>query len=103
MRKIKDLVSEGEQCGYISPAGVALMVPEEPRPGRLYSLVKDHKPVDPETGMPPLREVVSGLGSNTYRIHICICRSPCKTRSKEITQFCRRHTGFFTIHIGKKL
>ena len=65
---IKDIVSEGEQCGYISTPDAALMVPVEPRPGRLYGLVKDHKPVVPGTGIPPLREVVSGSGSNTEYI-----------------------------------
>ena len=40
------------------------MITEEPRCGRLYGLVKDHKPVD-ETGIPPLREVVSCSGSNS--------------------------------------
>ena len=35
---------------------------------RLYGLVKDHKPVVPGSKIPPLREVVSGSGSNTEYI-----------------------------------
>ena len=34
-------------------------------PGKLYGLVKDHKPVETSSKLPPLREVVSGSGSNT--------------------------------------
>ena len=41
------------------------IVQSEPKPGILYGLVKDHKAIDPETGMPPLREVLFGSGSNT--------------------------------------
>ena len=41
------------------------MVPEEPKAGRLYGLVKDHKGVEPGSKIPKLREVVSGSGSNT--------------------------------------
>ena len=65
---MKDIVCEGEQCGFISTPDSTLMVPDEPRPGRLYGLVKDYKPVSPETGIPLLREVVSGSGSNTEYI-----------------------------------
>ena len=42
-----------------------LMVPDKPTPGKFYGLVKDHKPVEPSSKLPPLREVVSGSGSNT--------------------------------------
>ena len=62
---VNEIVIEGEQCGYISRADANLMVPESPRPGRLYGLVKDHKPVAPGKKISPLREVVSGSGSNT--------------------------------------
>ena len=61
---IKQLVIEGSIKGYISEQDAKLMITEEPRCGRLYGLVKDHKPVD-ETGIPPLREVVSCSGSNS--------------------------------------
>ena len=62
---VKELVSEGRECGYITESDAPLMLPAEPKPGRLYGLVKDHKPANPVTGLPPLREVVSGSGSNT--------------------------------------
>ena len=61
----RDLVREGMECGYISEKDAKLMVPDSPKAGRLYGLVKDHKPCNPVTGIPPLREVVSGSGSNT--------------------------------------
>ena len=43
------------------------MVPEMPSPGRLTATVKDHKDIIRD-GIPPLREVVSGSGSNTEMI-----------------------------------
>ena len=48
---------------YISQKDAILMVPDKPTPGKLYNLVKDHKPVEPSSNLPPLREVVSGSGS----------------------------------------
>ena len=62
---VRDLVSEGVREGYISEKDAILMVPDKPTPGKLYGLVKDHKPVEPSSNLPPLREVVSGSGSNT--------------------------------------
>ena len=55
-------------CGFMTDSDAAVMVPEKPKPGRLYGLVKDHKPVNPVSGIPPLREVISGSGSNTEYI-----------------------------------
>ena len=43
--RIKKMVEEGKQHGYISEGDAKLMIPEKPIPGRLYGLVKDHKPV----------------------------------------------------------
>ena len=40
----------------------------EPKPGRLYGNPKDHKQCIPDTGHPPLREVVSNSGSNTQNL-----------------------------------
>ena len=40
-------------------------VPQEATAGRLYMNPKDHKRPDPVTNIPPMREVVSGSGSNT--------------------------------------
>ena len=67
-KQIKALVKEGVERGFINPEDAEVMVPGEPTAGRLYGLVKDHKPVNPDTGIPPLREVVSGSGSNTEMI-----------------------------------
>ena len=66
--KIKDLVAEGVDRGFITPEDAALMVPDVPTPDRLYGLVKDHKPINPETGIPDLREVISGSGTNTEMV-----------------------------------
>ena len=73
--KIKDAVDVGKQAGYISVGDAAAMVPEEPKPGRFYGLVKNH--VDKESWpdgsvIPPLRPVVSGSGSNTENISLFI-------------------------------
>ena len=67
-QRIEKLVEKGVDKGFICPEDAALMVPPEPAAGRLYGLVKDHKPVNPETGIPPLREVISGSGSNTEMV-----------------------------------
>ena len=40
-------------------------MPQEPTPARLYCNPKDHKAVRPETGLPPMREIVSNSGSST--------------------------------------
>ena len=45
------------------------MVPDKPTPGKLYGLVKYHKPVEPSSNLPPLREIVSGSG----RVFVSIC------------------------------
>ena len=62
---VKNLVEEGRSLNYISEKDSRIMVPKEARPGRMYGLVKNHKPVDVVTGIPPLREVVSCSGSST--------------------------------------
>ena len=68
LSRVKDIVMEGLVCGFMTDSDAAVMVPEKPKPGRLYGLVKDHKPVNPVSGIPPLREVISGSGSNTEYI-----------------------------------
>ena len=50
---------------YISAEDGAAAVPQEATAGRLYMNPKDHKRPDPVTNIPPMREVVSGSGSNT--------------------------------------
>ena len=62
---MKNLVDEGKSLNYISEKDSCIMVPKEARPGRLYGLVRNHKPIDQVTGIPPLREVVSCSGSST--------------------------------------
>ena len=69
--KIKDTVEIGRQDGFISESDAMNMIPEEPKPGRFYGLVKNH--VDKSawnegSTIPPLRPVVSGSGSNTEGI-----------------------------------
>ena len=65
LKSVKKAVDQGRAAGYISEADANLMVPDKPTPGRLYGLVKDHKPPVSGSNIPPLREVVSGSGSNT--------------------------------------
>ena len=60
---VRDLVSEIVREEYISQKDAIFMVPDKPTPGKLYDLEKDHKPVEPSSNLPPLREVVSGSGS----------------------------------------
>ena len=62
---VKTIVDEGVRAGYIGDEDATTMVPEKPKPGRLYGVVKDHKRVVEGSNIPPLREVVSGSGSNT--------------------------------------
>ena len=64
----KDLVAmarEGVEQGYICAEDGNNMVTKEPKAGRMYMNSKNHKPVDPETGVPPWREIVGGSGSQT--------------------------------------
>ena len=79
-RLVEEIVIEGEQCDYISTSDSELMVNEEPRPGRLYGLVKDDKPVSMETGIPPLWE-----HRVKHWIYIRICISQPEVRSEETT------------------
>ena len=72
---IKDAVEEGRRAGYVSDGDAALMVTNEPKPGRFYGLVKNH--IDKESwpagsNIPPLRPVVSGSGSNTENISLFV-------------------------------
>ena len=58
------MIREGVTKGFIGEKDAAAAMPDKPTAGRLYGLPKDHKPVRPETGLPPLREVVSCSGGN---------------------------------------
>ena len=64
-QEVKTAVEYGRSRGFISEEDAKVMVPELPKAGRLYGLVKDHKPVPAGRKIPKLREVVSGSGSNT--------------------------------------
>ena len=64
-KDLRKMGQEGCEKGFISVEDAMDMVPLEPKAARFYMNSKDHKPVDPRTGVPPWREVVSGSGSNT--------------------------------------
>ena len=59
------MAAEGVENEYIGEEDGMNMVPKEPKAARFYMSSKNHKPVVPETGVPPWREVASGSGSNT--------------------------------------
>ena len=59
------LVKEAVDKGFICVEDGVAAMPAEPTPGRLYCNPKDHKAVRLETGLPPLRVIVSNSGSST--------------------------------------
>ena len=64
--RLKSEVQNAKNKGWIDDKVAKWLVPEEPSPGRLYGLVKDHVPVEkwPEgTNIPPLRPVESASGT----------------------------------------
>ena len=63
-KRIKDLVEEGREKGFVSEKDAAVAMPSEPTPARLYGNPKVHKPIREDLGIPPLREIVSCSGSN---------------------------------------
>ena len=65
MKIIKTAVEHGRADGYIAEEDSNIMVPDKPTTVQLYGLVMDHKPPVSGSSIPPLREVVSGSGSNT--------------------------------------
>ena len=66
-RRIKDCVKRGVEEGFIGEKDGQEAMPREPKAGRIYANVKDHKPISP-TGLPPCREIVSGSGANTENL-----------------------------------
>ena len=64
-QEVLRVVEVGRKIEFISEEDANIMSPEKPKPGRLYGLVKDHKPLEPGSSIPKLREVVSGSGSTT--------------------------------------
>ena len=67
-RQLQEIIEEGVERELICTEDAAIMLPQEPTPGRFYMNPKDHKRPDPVTNLPPMREVVSGSGSNTEGI-----------------------------------
>ena len=63
-KELKGMIKEGVDKGFICEKDAMAAMPDKPTAGRLYGLPKDHKPVRAETGLPPLREVVSCSGAN---------------------------------------
>ena len=63
-KRIGDLVKEGVDKGWVNEKDGKVAMPSEPKAGRLYGQTKNHKPILAETGIPPLREIVSCSGSN---------------------------------------
>ena len=65
MVRIRELVEEGKEKGFVSEKDAAVALPSEPTPARLYGNPKVHKPPREDLGIPPLREIVSCSGSTT--------------------------------------
>ena len=63
-KRIDQLVGEGVRRGWVNEKDGKVAMPSEPKAGRLYGNPKVHKPVRADTGIPPLREIVSCSGSN---------------------------------------
>ena len=66
--EIKRFVKLGLQEGLYDKRIADALVPKEPSCGRLYGLLKDHKPLINGNRIPPIRAVISGSGSNTEQI-----------------------------------
>ena len=63
---LKKEVQNGLKKGWIDEEQATWLVPEEPAPGRLYALVKDHVPKEkwpPGSNIPPSRPVESASGT----------------------------------------
>ena len=55
---IKRFLEESADNGIINKSDVKNLLPEEPTPGRLYGMVKNHKDIPEGETIPPLRPVV---------------------------------------------
>ena len=62
-KDIVEILSEGNRKGYVGEDDLVVTIPAEVRLVRAYGQPKDHKEIIPETGIPPLRPVISCLGS----------------------------------------
>ena len=65
LQNIKEVIESGVQLEILTKEEAIAMVPDEPKPGRLYGLAKDHKEYE---NIPPFRPIVSGSGSLTENI-----------------------------------
>ena len=65
---VKNVVETGLKQEYYDKRVAKALVPKEPKAGKLYGLVKDHKEIPYSSKIPPLRPVVSGWGTNTEMI-----------------------------------
>ena len=65
---IKKVIDNGLNMELFNKRTANALLPKEPKSGRLYGLVKDHKPIPVNERIPPLRPVISGCGSNTEKI-----------------------------------
>ena len=59
------LAKKGLQMELYKPKIGKALVPSDPKPGRLYGMIKYHKDIPPGHKLPPIRPVVSGCGSNS--------------------------------------
>ena len=65
---IKEIVNEGLNRELYNKRVADNLIQKQPQAGRLYGTLKDHKPIQLNSNLPPLRPVVSGSGSNTEMI-----------------------------------
>ena len=66
--QIKHIVKFGLDKGFYDKRVADALIPKEPKCGRLYGLLKDHKTIPEGKQIPPMRLVISGSGSNTESI-----------------------------------
>ena len=62
-KEIAVIVREGNNAGYIGDKDTEATLPDREQLGRAYGLPKDHKEIMPDTGIPPLRLVISCSGT----------------------------------------
>ena len=62
------LIDKGATMGLFNNEIAKALKPTEAKPGKLYGLLKDHKPIPDNETIPPMRPVVSGCESNTEKI-----------------------------------
>ena len=65
---INNIAVKGYHNEYYDKWVMKALTPKDPKAGRMYGLLKDHKEVKPGSKIPGLRPVVSGSGSNTEQI-----------------------------------